>query len=290
MRACLVGLLAAFALASGTVDPAAATETLGRARTILDVRRGAVRTQAAHEERLVTRGESVTIAAGRVHDHRVMTPASLPRKTILAVLVGSVTAQPRRPANARPLLVPAGHEAVFGAQEPTLAAINPARLLLARMLAEPASGPANASQLSAAVRASLSRLNAVAAERLRQRQASALRGLAVADCRIGSRALATLLEEFDEIERLTQAVDVAFRVADWKALGENGAEARYAAAVALSPRVAPDLRAEIAVAGTVRYRRLAGAWRFESFTLSHASVDTRKLPVAFDRLNDLLAP
>lgn len=295
LAASLLGGAAAAARAAGSRetprDPHVhqVAGSTSNAYTTIAVRKGAVLTRSAVDAVSVRTGETATIRQGRIHQGG-RSNAARPRRTWLAVLQGSVTARPLAPAAWKPLAVAAGQEVVFGESEPARNVLDAARARYARALARGFLQGRGLDRLPAAVRVALVRLNALAAERLREKDMAGLRGLAVADCRVGARTLQELIAEVDGIAAMTRSVDVSYRVSSWRSEGSNGAGARYAATVRLVPKIVPDLHAEISLAGSVRYRRRAGTWRFDNFGIDHAAVDSKRLPAAFDRLNDLLVP
>lgn len=259
------------------------------ARTTIWVRKGAGETRSAVDIAAVSAGETITIRNGRIHRGGWSTPAGS-RRTWLAVLQGSVTALPGPTAGWKPFAVAAGRQAVFGESEPERSMLDADRARYAAALGRGALPGRSHPRLPAAVRAALSRLNSLAAERLRRKDMAGLRGLAVANCRVGARPLQALIDEVDVLSSMTRRVNVAYRVSDWRSEGTNAAAARYAATLELTPVLVPDLQAAVSLSGTVRYRRGAGAWRFAHFGIDHAAVDSKRLPAAFDRLNDLLVP
>lgn len=259
------------------------------ASTTLAVRKGAVVTRSSVDEVAVRAGETVTIRRGRIHrSGSSITPRA--RRTWLAVLQGSVTARPPAETAWEPLTVATGQEVIFGESAPVRNVLDTARARYALSIGQSFLSVRDPERLPAMTRIALVRLNALAAERIRAKDMVGLRGLAVADCRVGAKPLQGLIAEMDKIAAMTKRVDVSYRVSNWRSRGSNGASARYAATVRLVPEIVPDLHAEIVLAGSVHYRRRAGTWRFENFGIDHAAVNSKRLPAAFDRLNDLLLP
>lgn len=287
--ALLLSIVLVVEMASSSLNtPASAATAAPSPRTTLSVTRGSVEARTATDKAVVHAGDTITIGQGRIHRRGTTGTPDVPR-TRLAVFAGSVTARAVAPANWADLVVGAGLEAVFGETVSRRTPIDADRVRYAQALARGVS-PGDENRLSGAVRVALVRLNAAAAERLTAKDLSGLRSLAVPDARVGARPLHGLIAQTDEVTALTRTVDVAYRVTNWRSAEPNGASARYAATVRLTPTLVPNIHAEIVLTGTVRYRRRAGAWRFERFGIDHASVNTRGLPAAFDRLDDLLIP